>query len=58
MGINENGEAEYIENIIDEPVEGEYIYGLRYDEFVAILIKMCQNLQNEVDKLKIRLGGE
>lgn len=58
VGINENGEAEYIENIIDEPVEGEYIYGLRYDEFVAILIKMCQNLQNEVDELKTRLGGE
>lgn len=58
VGINENGEAEYIENIIDEPVEGEYIYGLRYDEFIAILIKMCQNLQNEVNELKNRLGGE
>lgn len=39
-------------------IKGEYTYGLRYDEFTAILIKMCQNLQNEVDELKTRLGGE
>lgn len=38
-------------------IEGEYIYALRYDEFIAPLIKMCQNLQNEVDELKVRLGG-
>lgn len=37
--------------------EGEYVYGLRYAEFVGLLIKMCQNLQNEVDELKARLGG-
>ena len=30
-----------------KPIDGEYIYGLRYDEFVAPLIKMCQNLQSE-----------
>ena len=39
-------------------IEGEYTYGLRYAEFVGLLIKMCQNLQNEVDDLKARLGGE
>ena len=39
-------------------LESEYVYGLRYAEFVGILIKMCQNLQNEVDELKVRLGGE
>ena len=33
-------------------IEGDYTYGLRYEEFIAPLIKMCQNLQNEVDELK------
>lgn len=46
------------ENGNETPIEGEYVYGLRYAEFISILIKMCQNLQNEVDELKIRLGGE
>lgn len=46
------------ENGNETPIEGEYVYGLRYSEFIGILIKMCQNLQNEVDELKIRLGGE
>lgn len=46
------------ENGNETPIDGEYVYGLRYSEFTAILIKMCQNLQNEVDELKTRLGGE
>ena len=36
-------------------IDGEYTYGLRYSEFTGLLIKMCQNLQNEVDELKARL---
>lgn len=38
-------------------IEGEYVYGLRYSELTGLLVKMCQNLQNEVDDLKARLGG-
>lgn len=41
----------------ETPIEGEYRYGLRYDEFVGILIKMCQNLQNEVDDLKTEVAA-
>lgn len=37
------------------PIEGEYCYGLRYDEFIAPLIKMCQNLQNEVTELRAEI---
>lgn len=37
------------------PIEGEYRYGLRYDEFIAPLIKMCQNLQNEVTELRAEI---
>lgn len=66
LGIDNKDFAGLIKNqkyITDEDgnetfIEGEYTYGLRYDEFTAILIKMCQNLQNEVDELKTRLGGE
>lgn len=62
IGINPTDFAGFIKSPkLDEDgvvIEGEYIYGLRYDEFIAPLIKMCQNLQNEVNELKIRLGGE
>lgn len=39
-----------------EPIEGEYIYGLRYEEFIPSLIKMVQMQQKEIDKLKDKLG--
>ena len=52
VGKDKNGETKYVEEFIDEPVEGEYVYGLRYDEFTAILVKMCQILQGEVNELK------
>lgn len=39
--------------IIEEKnVEGEYVYGLRYDEFIAPLIKMVQIQQKEIEELK------
>ena len=33
-------------------IEGEYRYALRYDEFIAPLIKTVQLLQNQVDQLQ------
>ena len=38
-------------------IEGEYVYGLRYSEFIGSLVKMCQNLQNEVDELKAEVAA-
>lgn len=35
-----------------ELIEGEYTYGLRYEEFIAPLIKMVQEQQKEIDELK------
>ena len=40
------------EIIGEKNVEGEYIYGLRYDEFIAPLIKMVQIQQKEIEELK------
>lgn len=57
IGKDENGEIKYIEEYVDEPVEGEYVYGLRYDEFTAILVKMCQILQEEVNELKSEVAA-
>lgn len=57
IGKDENGETKYIEEYVDEPVEGEYVYGLRYDEFTAILVKMCQILQKEVNELKSEVAA-
>ena len=33
-------------------VDGEYIYGLRYEEFIAPLIKTVQIQQEEIEDLK------
>lgn len=57
VGKDKNGETKYVEEFIDEPVEGEYVYGLRYDEFTAILVKMCQILQGEVNELKSEVAA-
>lgn len=39
----------------ENPVEGEYVYGLRYDEFIAPLISMCQGLKKKNDELNDRI---
>lgn len=36
-------------------IEGEYVYGLRYEEFIAPLIKTVQLLQQEIDELKRKI---
>lgn len=38
-------------------VEGEYIYSLRYDEFIAPLICMVQKQQRQIDDLERRLSA-
>lgn len=43
---------EEIERESSEPIEGEYVYGLRYEEFIAPLIKTVQLQQKEIDELK------
>lgn len=40
---------------VDEPIEGQYTYGLRYEEFIAPLIYMVQKLLKEVEDLKGRI---
>lgn len=36
----------------DVPVEGEYIYSLRYEEFIALNTHMIQKQQSEIETLK------
>lgn len=47
---NENGNK--LKNPIEEIIEGEYDYSLRYDEFIAPLIKVVQEQQKEIERLK------
>ena len=42
---------------IKNPVEGEYIYSLRYDEFIAPLICMVQKQQKQIENLERRLSA-
>lgn len=49
---DENGHAKKTEKV----VEGEYTYSLRYDEFVAPLIKVAQEQKSEIDSLKEQLA--
>lgn len=37
------------------PIEGEYEYSLRYEEFVSLLISECQYLKSRIDDLESRL---
>lgn len=39
-----------LESPIEEVIEGEYEYSLRYDEFVAPLVKMVQMQQQEINE--------
>ena len=53
----ETGE-EYTENVTVhdfKAIKGEYRYGLRYEEFIAPLIKTVQIQQEEIEMLKKRL---
>lgn len=46
----------YCEDGVNEtPIEGEYSYGLRYEELIAPLVKVVQLQQQEIDTLKIQL---
>lgn len=42
--LNEDGTKEIVEN--------EYTYSLRYDEFIAPMIKLIQSQQNRIEKLE------
>ena len=39
-----------------EEIEGEYSYGLRYEEFIAPLIKTVQQQQEEIESLKAEIS--
>ena len=47
---DENGNK--LEKSIEEIVEGEFEYGLRYDEFIAPMIKVIQSQHEEIETLK------
>ena len=47
----------YCEDGVNEtPIEGEYSYGLRYEELIAPLVKVVQQQQHEIDILKTQLN--
>ena len=43
---------------VSEPVEGEYVYSLRYEEFIGIIAYAVQRLYDEIDKIKSKIGME
>lgn len=47
---DENGKV--VKKRVEEIIEGEYNYSLRYDEFIAPMIKVIQNLNNRVVSLE------
>ena len=58
--LNEQtGEEEWqeISYTDDEPVEGEYVYSLRYEEFIALNTAVIQNLLKRVESLEKQLRG-
>lgn len=63
LGISTNDFAAFIKSQkaeIDEdgkpkPIEGEYNYSLRYEEFISLLISECQYLKSRINDLESRL---
>lgn len=41
--------------VVDDKETDEYLYGLRYEEFISPLIKMVQLQQKEIEDLKVRI---
>lgn len=52
--VNEDGEV--FKMLKHRKIEGEFDYGLRYEEFIAPMIKTIQLQQQEIEMLKQRLG--
>jgi len=56
--LDDNGEAVLnsdgtpLTEIKTEEIEGEYIYSLRYEEFISPLIKVVQEHEKEIEELK------
>lgn len=46
-----------IEKTIYEPVEREYIYSLKYGEFIGLIVKAVQMNCNKIDSLESRLAA-
>ena len=38
------------------PIEGEYTYGLRYEEFIGPMIKVIQSQEQELQSRKIKIN--
>lgn len=55
----ENGEEKTVtrKELKTRTIEGEYIYSLRYDEFIAPLICMVQKQQKQIENLERRLSA-
>lgn len=49
-------EEKKVEKIIEEVIDGEYIYSLRYQEFIAIITKALQQSFKKIDELDCRLS--
>ena len=47
--------AEIDEKGNPKPIEGEYNYSLRYEEFISLLISECQYLKSRINDLESRL---
>lgn len=48
--VDENGKE--LQKPIEKVIEGEYDYSLRYDEFIAPIIKVIQSQHEEIETLK------
>ena len=47
-----------LENPVEEVLEGEYDYALRYDEFIAPLIKVVQEQQKTIEQQQIAIKNQ
>ncbi|MCM1496707.1 MAG: tail fiber domain-containing protein [Bacteroides sp.] len=52
----ETGEEKEVEQIVEEKIDGEYIYSLRYQEFIALITKVLQKSCKRLNDLEYRIS--
>ena len=42
---------------LEKDYDGEPTYNVRYEEFIMLIVKYCQELKSEIEEMKLNLGG-
>lgn len=53
---DDESSQKYIKKL-EKDYDGEPTYNVRYEEFIMLIVKYCQELKSEIEEMKLNLGG-